>query len=86
MTVTWTPPPVRLIRWTGDRPTFDAALATNGWRAAYLDGWAVVVMPGGPPAGTKPVVAFARQQEYVDLNTGSVMTQAQVREKYPGAV
>lgn len=84
MTVTWTPPPVRLIRWTGNKVEIDAACALVGWKVAYLDGWAVVVMPGG--GGGKPIVAFARQGEYVDLNTGSVLTQAQVRERYPGAI
>lgn len=85
MTVVWTPPPVRLIRWTGDKPVFEAAVLGNGWRVAFLDGWAVIVMPSGATA-KPPIVAYARQGEYLDLNAGSVMTQAQVRDKYPGAV
>lgn len=71
-------PPVRLIRWQGNKTDLRNEL---GDRVAFQDGWAVVTFPG-------PLVVSARSGEWIVLSgaTVGVITHAQAVAQYPGLV
>jgi hypothetical protein len=76
--VSWQPPPVRLIRWQGNKVDLRAEL---GDRVAFQDGWAVVTFPG-------PVTFAARNGEWIVLSGApvGVITHTQALALYPGLV
>ena len=82
MAVSWQPPPVRLVKWTGNRQDVETAVQGTTLKVLFADGWCVVMKPNGG----RPDVNLARQGEWICLNDGCVLTTEQVKERWPGAI
>jgi hypothetical protein len=78
--LTWQPPAVHLVHWTGNRAAVEAAVAGTPIKVMFADGWCVAMCP----TGGKPSVNMAPQGSFLCLHDGSFLTRAQVIERYPG--
>jgi hypothetical protein len=84
--VTHQPPPVRLVRWTGNRVEVEQAIVGTTIKVLFADEHCIVMKPNGG----RPDVNIAKQGEWIVLSAGpsygSVLTSDQIRERWPGAI
>jgi hypothetical protein len=80
--VTHQPPPVRLVRWTGNRVEVEQAIVGTTIKVLFADEHCIVMKPNGG----RPDVNIAKQGEWICLNDGSVLSAQTVRERWPGAI
>jgi hypothetical protein len=84
--VSWQPPPIKLVKWTGNRAEVETAVAATTLKVTFADGFCVVMRP----TGGQPDVNVAKQGEWIVLSTGpsfgSVLTSEQIKERWPGAI